>query len=174
MNVVIFGPDNSGKTTLANQLKSEGFQYVRSLGAGKTAQAYLEYLDTCLSDAEKNEKNLVFDRFSVIEEAVNGPIFRNVNLMDKYFVDIDRFLKRIDLFILCLPKKEVITNWGDREQMVGVKENIETLMHDYLEYGHKLDEKKMKIIPYDWTQDKPEQVFDIINAIKSLKKYGLI
>jgi GTPase SAR1 family protein len=174
MNIVIFGPDNSGKTTLANQIKDLGFQYVRSLGAGKTSQEYLDYLDITLNNAKKTKSNLIFDRFSVIEESVNGPILRNVDLMDTNFIDVNRFLSRIDLFIFCMPPKSVITNWGDREQMAGIKENIDKLIDKYLDYSHKLYEKKMNIIHYDWTCDKQEEVFGIIKAIDLLKRYGVL
>lgn len=73
MNIVVYGCDNSGKTSLANHIAEKfKLEYVRSKGGpNMSTQEVLQYLDKNL-----DEGNKVFDRFSIIEEYTNGLVLR--------------------------------------------------------------------------------------------------
>ena len=59
--IVIFGCDNSGKTTLANELVSKfGFEYVRSSGP-VSRDEQIEFLKSKLD----SDTDMVFDRFAI-------------------------------------------------------------------------------------------------------------
>lgn len=98
----------------------------------------------------KNVVN-IFDRFPIIEEYCCGNVLRNKNLFEgEYSYTFDVF-SRIDLFIYCCPPIDNVTNWGDRDQMSGIKENIESLRVKYDEVYKYLLEKGYRVIKYDYT-----------------------
>ena len=142
--IVLFGTDNSGKTTLGKSLaKDLAGIYLPPLGPA-CLNDQLDYL-------EKNlEKSgvLIFDRFPVIEEEVCGNVFRGKSNFEN--IPIDYFLNSIDLFVFCNPGLESILNWGEREQMSGVKKNIISLYAGYSEWFKKLKEAGEKVIEYNW------------------------
>ena len=146
--IVIFGPDNSGKTTLANQISREfKFSYVHSLGP-VDVKKMVRFMDDLLS----SDENVVFDRFPIIEESIYGLALRGSSKFDcfdqKY---ISSVLKRVNLFIYCNPNLDTICNWGPREQMDGVKENIKKIRSMYDDYYDKLVVESYPVVCYDYT-----------------------
>ena len=85
MNVVVYGCDNSGKTSLANHIADKfGFEYVRSKGGPKMqTKEVLDYLEENLNNGKKS----VFDRFSIIEEFTNGIVLRGTDRFDDEYID---------------------------------------------------------------------------------------
>lgn len=142
--IVLFGPDNSGKTTLGKSLaKDLNGEYLPPLGPA-TLIAQSSYIYTYLEESGI----LIFDRFPVIEEEVCGNIFRGKSNFKN--IPFEQFLKPIDLFIFCNPGIEAILNWGEREQMDGVKENIISLYAGYSEWFKKLKDAGLKVVEYNW------------------------
>lgn len=146
--IVIFGPDNSGKTTLANQISREfKFSYVHSLGP-VDVDKMVQFMDDMLS----SEENVVFDRFPIIEESIYGLALRGSSKFDCFIQEyISSFLKRVNLFIYCNPNLDTICKWGTREQMDGVKENISKIKSLYDDYCDKLVVENYPVVCYDYT-----------------------
>lgn len=158
--IVVFGPDNSGKTTLSKQISSVlDFEYSHSPGP-VPIEKMLEYMEENLNKKE----NVVFDRFPIIEEKTCGKVLRGFNKFDPVGEEeVSRFLSKIDLFIYCNPKAEIIKNWQEREQMEGVKENIISLIYAYDKLNFELIKSNYPVIRYDWTTGE-----DIIKKIEGI------
>lgn len=142
--IVLFGTDNSGKTTLGKALAKElGGTYFPSLGPAPL-EAQVRFLNENLN----RPGVLIFDRFPIIEENVCGTVFRDKDNFEH--VPCDQYLNSIDLFVFCNPGIESILNWGEREQMSGVKENISILYGGYSEWFKRLKEAGMNVVEYNW------------------------
>lgn len=158
MNVVVYGCDNSGKTSLANHIAEKfNLEYVRSKGGpSMSTQEVLQYLDKNLSEGDK-----VFDRFSIIEEYTNGLVLRGKDRFQDEFIDKESFLNRIDLFIYACPSMEAVKNFGDREQMDGIIENIDRLREMYRVFTvNDVISADRSLIVFDWTKDKDYSEID--------------
>lgn len=152
MNVVVYGCDNSGKTSLANHIAEKfKLEYVRSKGGpSMSTQEVLQYLDKNLDEGDK-----VFDRFSIIEEYTNGLVLRGKDRFQDEFIDKESFLNRIDLFIYACPSMEAVKNFGDREQMDGIIENIDRLREMYRVFTvNDVISADRSLIVFDWTKDR--------------------
>lgn len=146
INIVIFGCDNSGKTTLAKALCSEfeDSRYVRSLGPNKTFNEQIKFM---LDNLDVDRVN-IFDRFPCIEENVCGNVLRGVDNFSG--LDISIILDKVDLFIFCYPGLKSVLNWGDREQLIGVKENVVGLINGYNKYAYKLIQNGYRVEEYNY------------------------
>lgn len=159
MNIVVYGCDNSGKTSLANHIVEKfNFEYVRSKGGPKMGtQEVLQYLDQNLNSASDK----VFDRFSIIEEYTNGLVLRDRDRFQDEFIDKERFLDRVDLFIYACPDMATVKNFGDREQMDGIIENIDRLREMYRVFTiNDVITANRQLFIFDWTVDKDYQKID--------------
>lgn len=146
INIVIFGCDNSGKTTLAKALCSEikGSRYVRSLGPNKTVDEQIKFMAENLNANRIN----IFDRFPCIEEYVCGNVLRGKNNFDG--LDTSAILSKVDLFIFCYPGLLSVLDWGNREQLDGVKENIIELINGYTKYAYRLIQNKFRVEEFNY------------------------
>lgn len=162
-NIVIFGCDNTGKTTLANKLVEHfrSVNYFKSLGPNKTAMEQMKFMQESMGTEGIN----VFDRFPLIEEATSGVVLRNHDNFDAWGKKEKDILSNVDLFILCYPGLFNTLNWGEREQLEGVKENALNLINAYnsmavlLKYNLHLD-----VVEYDYKLGFIEW-FKVINKI---------
>ena len=157
-NIVIFGCDNSGKSTLGKNLlyylKEKGKDCSLIHSPGNTTKEVMEnFMRISLVDKDKTPNKVsIFDRFPIIEESVYGEILRDGSkFKDKE--DIDRILKKIDLFIYCFPGANMILNWGIREQYPGVKENANKLIEAYENIAKDFKEKGYPIKTYNYISD---------------------
>lgn len=182
IKVVLMGVDNSGKTTLAKNLiealitRGFDFNYMPPLGKAPLKEQ-LEHLSSILF----NEKNLIIDRLPMIEEEVVGRLLRNSSNFDKVNKDkIFEYYQNVDMIIFCNPSLEVITNWGDRPQMDGVKENAEKLQTGYEDFFfnlvYEMVEMPIEFRDYDWRSDiTGRRCHEIVESIVELleeKKEG--
>lgn len=166
MNIVIIGGDNSGKTTLANNLhkRFENSRVIHSPGKDLTAEEMVTFM---LENTEVEGIN-IFDRFPLIEEDVNGPVLRGVSKLDSISNMIkERIMDCIDVWILCFPGFNCILNWGDREQMEGIKENCVELYSRYILIGGNLAKRfPDKYLDYNYNSDlNGDIIFEKINNI---------
>ena len=158
MNVVVYGCDNSGKTSLTKHIAEKfNLEYVRSKGGpNMSTQEVLQYLDKNLNEGDK-----VFDRFSIIEEYTNGLVLRGKDRFQDEFIDKESFLNRIDLFIYACPSMEAVKNFGDREQMDGIIENIDRLREMYRVFTvNDVINADRSLIVFDWTKDSDYSEID--------------
>lgn len=146
INIVIFGCDNSGKTTLAKTLCSviEDSRYVRSLGPNKTFNEQIRFMVDNLDVDRVN----IFDRFPCIEENVCGNVLRGNDNFSGF--DTSTILDKVDLFIFCYPGLKSVLDWGDREQLNGVKENVVGLINGYNKYAYKLIQNGYRVEEYNY------------------------
>lgn len=162
-NIVIYGCDNSGKTTLAKNLihnmmgifkgSPVDFSYIHSLGpvsAGEQTQ--FMYKET---RRDPGMKVRVFDRFPLVEERICGTVLRGRDLFANDHTLRAMMFGRIDLLIFCDPGTEAIQNWGDREQMAGVKENAMEMYQGYKRLGWEFKECHLenKTLVYNFKED---------------------
>lgn len=175
--IVIYGCDNSGKSTACEKAKKilEGkgltAEVIHSCGPlSANEQLYF------MADKTNNQEVdvVVFDRFPAIEEIVYGPIIRGENKLSKYETQCRMYMDRISLFIFCCPPFETITNWGDREQMDGVKERAERIV---MAYYNKVPGVypgiSYRTVEYDWTKDGDEGLEKIITRWLEDEHYSL-
>lgn len=168
-NLVVFGCDNSGKTTLCNDIcnyfNSIGditrtkvtSSVVHSLGAVNKFKQ-IKFMSDMLVESDKRELEIqIFDRFPIIEEFICGNILRGLDQfeMDHYLKSV--LLGKITFFIYCKPPYEKVENWGTREQMEGVKENARDMYKAYGMVPKKFDIAQ-RTIEYDYTKDCPMEL----------------
>ena len=155
--IIVVGMDNTGKTTLVNQLTNfYKCESIKSLGPGYTRQ---EMIDEVKRKLELPYR-AILERFSILEELVYGNVLRNNS---KFRIDDMDWLRDDDFVIVyCRPEDEVIYNFGDREQMEGVIEQREELVKYWDELVVELARRGFVIIPYDWTKMNIDSITKII------------
>lgn len=156
MKIIILGMDNTGKTTLAEQLSKELNIFLmrsKAKGLDKLNMESVIWADMTHS------KDLILERFCFFEEMVYGKILRgksNFKFSDKIFKTI---LENKPTIIYCRPQKKIIKNWKEREQMEGVIENSDKLLKQFDKVIKKARLHGLKVIKYDYTK---ETYFDVI------------
>ena len=161
--IVVFGCDNAGKTTLCNALahefKEDGFkvEIAKSIGANKSVEQYMDFMKDNLS----KKYTVIFDRFPIIEEATCGKVLRENDLffqkwMNNEVLDI---LKQVDCFVFCYPGLMNVLNWGNREQMEGVKDNILQLINAYNEMVVTLLKLGLNVVEFNYSRDATTVIY---------------
>lgn len=157
--IIVVGMDNTGKTTLVNQLKEfYKCESIKSPGPNYTRQ---EMIDEIKKDLDLPNK-VILERFSILEELVYGNVLRNHS---KFTIDDMDWVRDYDFIIVyCRPGDEVIYNFGDREQMAGVIEEKEKLVEAWDNLMIDLARIGFVIIPYDWTKMNLDSITKIIGG----------
>ena len=157
IKIIVVGMDNTGKTTLVNQLKEfYKCESIKSPGPNYTRQ---EMIDEIKKDLDLPNK-VILERFSILEELVYGNVLRNHS---KFGLDDMDWVRDYDFIIVyCRPEDEVIYNFGDREQMAGVIEEKEKLVEAWDNLIIDLARIGFVIIPYDWTKMNLDSITKII------------
>lgn len=163
MNIVVFGCDNTGKSTLCSDLvkifNANGYICDTTHSPGpKPIEELVEFIENNLLSKDSKEIR-IFDRFPIIEEAVYGKLLRGGSRFNDEEYN-KQTLGRIDAFIYCFPERESILNWGAREQMDGVKENAEDIIDEYTNVFNKIIKINNKVIIYDYNKNTAFGVFD--------------
>ena len=167
--IVVFGCDNTGKTTLCNYIKdrfekthnvkkehSDKIYIAKSIGPNKTVDEYIDFM----KDELLNENNVIFDRFPVIEEYTCGNVLRHKNIFEGELVV--PFFKMVNVFVFCYPGLFNTLNWGEREQMDGVKENAVDLINSYNLMAYTLKSFGYNVIEYNY---KVDTMYDVYKKI---------
>lgn len=149
-NIVVFGCDNTGKTTLAQKIAFKlGGKYVKSLGPNKTKNEQLDFMfENLNSDGIK-----VFDRFPIIEESTSGIVLRCHDNFQTWREQEMDLLNKVDVFIFCNPGLFNTLNWGEREQLEGVKDHALELINKYNEIAVLLQQYYHNVIEYNYIID---------------------
>lgn len=171
-NIVIFGCDNSGKTTLCYALQdtlstyyTDDVEVIKSIGANKTIEEYLNFMNENL----KKDCVTLFDRFPIIEEEVTGVILRGNSLFGSFSTcELFKYLSKVDLFIYCYPGFQNIKKWEDREQMDGIKENVDVLIPGYLQFALKLQDIGCNVFEYNYNCDAMDSKLLVDNIMEVL------
>ena len=157
-NIVVFGCDNTGKTTLAKYLVEKINEenpdvcaiYKKSLGPNKTKDEQIDFMRSVTSF----KSLVVFDRYPIVEEMTSGIVLRGKNnFQDSSKELMEYYLKKIDCYIFCYPGLFDIVNWEEREQLDGVKENVLDLINQYNRFAFALKECGFNVIEYNYKAD---------------------
>lgn len=151
--IIVEGPDNSGKTTLARKLAQLlELLYMNNRRLPKQVKDVSKYLERCL--LMDQHFPVILDRLSLISEPIYGPICRQVNLLD--LPTQDQLLRHLHphkpLIIYCRPPRDEILADNGREQMDGVVAYGPKLLEVYDQTMDRL-QVSFKVFRYDWTQD---------------------
>lgn len=142
--IFIEGPDNSGKSTLCKKLEKAGVKL------GDIGNDVSKNLINFSARTQLDSRNMVFDRSRVISELVYGNVIRNDCRISKE--SVEQFIYARPLVIYCRPPTSRILRNNGREQMEGVLEKHEQLIHTY---DHVMDSLKaygVRVIDFDYTQ----------------------
>ena len=147
LKIIVVGMDNTGKTTLVNQLSEYyGCESIKSLGPGYSRQEMIEEVKRKLELPGIK----ILERFSILEECIYGKVLRN---NQKFTLDDMDWIRDYDFVIIyCRPDDDVIYNFGDREQMVGVIEEKDKLVKEFDDLMIEVARRGFVVIPYDWTK----------------------
>ena len=164
--LIITGMDNSGKTTLVQQLlkelnrnpfQEERYKVVNSPGPVSKELQEGWVLAQLTLGAEERATN-IYERFPLLEEVVYGSVLRDNPLFeygDAYF----KLLKKENpLIVYTRPSREKIFNFGDRHQMEGVIEKSTELLAAYDDLIFKMLSEGWRILIYDYETGSPEEL----------------
>lgn len=164
MFVVIEGPDNSGKSTLAKYLADRiDFPLQHSGGPPKSDDEFAFRLDRLF-----RMDDVIFDRFPVISEAVYGPILSRESLITP--TSKIRFFARKPIIIYCRPPLNVLMRVVDGHEVkdhetaahvAAVKAHAMALIHRYDEVLYEYNP-----IYYDYTAGGPHMLDLIVRYLK--------
>lgn len=172
--IVVYGCDNSGKTTAVAEIQKilnnhrVSCDTVHSCGP-LSARKQVEFMVKELQVTPNSPRVKVFDRFPAIEEFVYGPIVRKKNVLEQFRITCEVLMNQIDLFIFCCPDYKTITNWGDKEQMKGVKENTEKIIMAYHKIPTLYQGMEEKMEYYDWKTKDGYSLTDILKKREFIK-----
>jgi hypothetical protein len=97
---------------------------------------------------------MIYDRHPLISALIYEPIICGTNTIvmhPKYGALAFERGKLDPVIIYCRPPRDVMLNWGEREQMAGVKEQAEKLIERYDTYMANLRSLGFEVINYDYT-----------------------
>ena len=152
--IVIIGMDNTGKTTLVNDMKNIlNIESIKSPGPNFTKEEMYEKIITDLS----KEEVVILERFAIVEEMIYGEIIRHNSKFN--FEDLMQIKEQYNpIFIYCRPKKENVFNFGDREQMEGVIEQSKKLLEAFDNLYNRMIQNEFDIFRYDYNVSTPEEM----------------
>jgi hypothetical protein len=158
--IVVEGPDNTGKSTLVDQLQRHFcLPIIRPVSYNKVydkgEQEVIKYTEWMLKDFETSkQQTLIYDRHPLISANIYEKIIINRNsilLNQRYNALTYEFAKINPIIIYCRPSINTIFNWGDRSQMAGVKENITQLIQQYDYMIPRIKSYGFDVLYYDYT-----------------------
>lgn len=168
MIIIVEGMDGTGKTTLVQQLAYhldvKPKKFIKS-SSGPDEDYKSILVDSIISEineletasAEGRSIKRLYDRFSLISEAVYGPILRGHNCFgDLYYPLRSRLLALKAVIVYCRPSRDVIrANIQQGPQMSGVQKHFRDLLYAYDNFFLELTETpgNSYITLYNYTQD---------------------
>lgn len=145
---VVEGPDNSGKTTLAQKLaKRLGGLYVKGEYVAQPESDVLRF-NMWLSMAP-GDRLVICDRHPVISDPIYAAAVRQrpSPLGSVFCQEVQSYLN----IIYCRPPMEEILRFGNREQMEGVIENGKRIIQGYDQWWQDLpDFPGVERLQYSW------------------------
>lgn len=151
MIIVVEGPDNAGKSTLAQQLakKLKGI-YLKSEAVPPTPHSLYGFNSLTLS-AQDDYPYVICDRHPFISELIYSSVLRGGTTL--YIPPFSPGFK----FIYCRPTNETILNTLEvREQLSGVSTHILELINAYDSYF--IENRDLQTFIYDYERQSFESV----------------
>lgn len=163
--IVVEGPDNSGKSTLIEQLINDfNLKKISSDRHGPpiNEEDNANRVKTVLIKAIKHRRNnVIVDRFSLIGEEIYGPILRHKNLWTIAYKEKIKFMrcfKSLNPFIIyCRPpdsfimdlSKHIIKDYDSPSHIKNIEENQKLIIKAYDNYFAFWD--SYNFFKYDYT-----------------------
>lgn len=157
--LIFTGMDNSGKTTLANRVSKDlGLPLIKSLGPDHTEDEKHVWLLDQMTREMAFPDSVIFDRFLPLEEMVYGKVLRDNPV---YFLS-DPYMKSLKdlnpIIVYTRPHSDLIFNFGNREQMDGVRETKEKLLMAWDDLMWCLMSLGWNILVYDYSTEHAEEL----------------
>ena len=154
--IVVEGMDNSGKTTLVQQISSRfNIQIQPSLGPPTPEKAFQILTEFILARDLR-----VYDRLVAFSDTVYGPPLRQRVVTDPtQWTWIHRILRTQPFIIYCRPPTERVLDFGDRGQMDGVVARAKQLLRGYDSLFNSLEDffGVGSYTTYDYTNPASEE-----------------
>lgn len=164
MIIVVEGPDNAGKTTLALELAKK----LRALFVKAERPRHrpdLLIYQGILEQAQRYSGLVVVDRHLAISEPIYGSIIRGGHDLDAD--DIALCCSRMDAVIYCRPPTGVIlASLSGRTHMSGVLENAGAIIRAYDALFHP-ESAWDNLFHYDFTKQNPQDVISWMAAFST-------
>ena len=150
--IVVFGPDNSGKTTLVQNIHDALPYFNKSHSLGPVSvEEMLKYTEDNLN----SQDDFIFDRFPMIEEATCGYVLRGLNkfenMIDKVLDDVMLQVNKVNAEtseyvrrMLAVMEYDIPYTSRDIMALLGLKSK-DTLRKNYLNPAMGLGLVKMTI-----------------------------
>ena len=182
MMIIVEGPDNSGKSTLINQLgKDFGIKLIEPVSHGpvKGFKDLYDRTNGLIKRAISNHTNkIIVDRISLISEPIYGTICRNKNLWKLSPKDEEKFWKVLDIldciYIYCRPDDNIVLSMRTHQikdydtpvHLKALKENQQRIVEAYDKYFSSFTRPYFK-----YNYNKESSYRDLTNFIKEHIKW---
>jgi len=174
MTVIVEGPDNSGKSTLTEELANALGTTVIHSGGPVLDQHEADIREKVLYE---RPSNTLYDRIPLISEMIYGPIIRGV-----HFYTADSFkrfcLEKRPVVIYCRPPDKYLLDWSThREGKFDTKHHTKSIKsnegeiveaYDQLFFEELVSLDRNPII-YNWTHTPPGYKNLIIDEILKME-----
>lgn len=187
MLVILEGMDNTGKTTLAAKLhealdfpitKPPSYNKVFKQGA-KAQDACFFWNEQIFKETKRGNQpcySYIFDRHQLISTPVYEPVLFKQNhlIMHSQFGRLCyQFADNMPLIVYCRPPDEKILDFGEREQMTGVREQGIALLNRYEVVMAQLVQSGFDVLKYDYTKaGATEKLIEQVKARESVGTNG--
>lgn len=164
MIVVIEGPDNAGKTTLAAIVaKRMNALYIKA-ERPRRGPDLLEY-QGIIEHARAYSGLVVTDRHVAISEPIYGTICRGGH--DLKQEDVTLCISRLDAVVYCRPPQSyILETIAKREQMDGVIENAQKIIHAYDHiFALNCQQDRPRWVKYDYTNNGHDSLISLLERM---------
>lgn len=155
MIIVVEGPDNSGKTTLAQRLAKDFKGLYLKSNVRPVTRKVVRGFGFLTRQIETYFSPLILDRHHAISECIYGTILRNGHDLDAF--ECTLMCRNLNV-VYCRPPESHVCRWRDDiPQLPGVKENADRIV---AEYDRVFSNKFLfrRLMTYSWP-DEPYPLF---------------
>ena len=153
--IILEGPDGSGKTTLANNLRDRhGYQIVKTGSPQPGESVFHSYTNTLL-DAVNSNHRTVFDRH-YLGELIYGPLLRGCDQLGLQGRDlVERLIaaRGVALVICVPPWSTLVKGWEVKDDLLKRQDQLRTVNAAYVQEAKRLG---LKI--YNWVTGHPPPI----------------
>jgi adenylate kinase family enzyme len=164
--IILFGVDNTGKTTLKNHLKEKFNLREEERYQTRPPQDYDDWFkyvrDLLQRHIENPDPQTIIDRL-YIDEHVYGPVLRGrFGLTVNQRVALDILIDKLrPILIWCdIPTAEILKSFSEREQLMGVRENVVALKRKYPEVLSKYPFYDCPLFIVNYLEDRNYEKID--------------
>lgn len=173
--IIIEGPDNSGKSTLATYLGYElNIEVYHGGGPPASEEQLLQRINFCLDNHDK----YIFDRIPLISEPVYSILRPQGNMLANHEDLYYHFRKLKPIIIYCRPQTGLLLNWEKHNvKAYDSKDHVEKVIEKAEQLVNRYDEvMNSEFLPshltYNYEEDGYDKIVeDVRNEIARLGHY---